>query len=175
MKTILTLVVGLAAVAACSGSETGTGSATSTGSGASGCLDYADAKTGVSFKDDVIPIFQLSCNFSACHSSTSSSPQEGLMLGLGNADPMTDEEIKAVHDGLVGVDSNRSSLPLVTAGDAGQSWLLAKVSYSSFATCETVTNACSAKGCGMRMPQQPLEADAIATIAGWIREGAQNN
>ncbi|MBM4359106.1 MAG: hypothetical protein FJ096_13455 [Deltaproteobacteria bacterium] len=169
-------LLGVALVAACSGSETGGDATTSTGSGTpSGCLDYVDAKTGVSFKDDVIPIFQLSCNFSACHGSTSSSPQEGLALGLGNSDPMSDAEIKEVYDGLVGVDASRSSLPLVTKGDPGKSWLLAKVSYSSFASCDAVKNACSAKGCGSRMPQQPLEADAIATIAGWIKEGAENN
>ncbi len=169
-------LVGLVAVAAaCGSAETNSDTTASTGSGVSGCLDYADAKSDVSFKDDVIPIFQLSCNFNGCHNSSASSQQEGLALGLAHKEPMSADDIQAVYDGLVGVDAARSSLPLVTAGDPSQSWLLAKVSYSSFASCETIKNACSPKGCGSRMPNQPLEADAIATIAGWIKEGAANN
>lgn len=175
MKTIWIAAVALATLAACGSSETSNSSTTSTGSGSSGCLDYATAKTGVSFKSDVMPIFQRSCNFSACHSATSSSPQEGLALGLGVSDTMTDAEIGEVHAGIVNGAAERSSLPLVTPGEPTQSWLLAKVSYSSFASCQAIADECAPKGCGSRMPQQPLDQADIDTIAGWIKDGAKNN
>lgn len=178
MKTFWIAAIALAPFVACggSGSDTTTSSTTtSTGSGSAGCLDYATAKTGVSFKNDVVPIFQNSCNFSACHSSTSNSPQEDLALGLGKSDQMTDAEVKEVHDRIVNGTAERSSLPLVTAGEPGASWLLAKISYSSFAACQAIADECAPKGCGGRMPQQPLEADKIDIVAGWIKDGAPNN
>jgi len=169
--------VALAPIAACSGSDTNTDTTTSTGSAGAGCVEFASAKTNVSFKKDVVPVFQLSCNFSSCHSSESSSPQENLALGAPNGSAMTDEDIKAVHDAIVSGTSERSSLSMVEPGAPEKSWLLAKIAYSSFGACEAIKSTCAPEGCGTRMPlnSPALDPAAVDAIAGWIKEGALNN
>lgn len=182
MKTFwIAAAVTLAATGACGGSGSDTGTTTSTTSttsgGGNGCLDFASAKTGVSFKSDVMPIFQASCNFSACHSSDSSNPMEQLALGKGKSSTMTDAEITEVRDAIVGAGALRSTFALVEPGKPTESWLLLKTAYSSFSTCETVSTACTGDGCGSRMPSVggALTQDQIDTIAGWIADGAENN
>ena len=137
------------------------------------CVDYSSVSGEVSFADDVIPLLQQSCTiFGSCHVSGSANPAEGLELGLKNSDTMTDEEIDAVYNAIVDVDSKAAEMKLVKPGEPAASFLLAKCEYESFASCETV--ACSPKGCGQRMPLgAPMSDDRIDILRKWIKAGAQ--
>lgn len=175
MKYVWISAAAIATIAACGGSDD-TATSTTTGGG-SGCIDFASAPTGVSFAKDVIPIFQTSCNFGACHGSDSSSPQENLALGKGKGETMSASEITEIRDAIVGAASERSSLPMVTAGDPASSWLLLKMVYSNFGACQAIADTCEASGCGSRMPlnSPAIEQASIDAIAGWIKDGAKDN
>ena len=130
-----------------------------------------------SFKDDVMPIFALSCALStSCHQSPNG--KENLSLGpsqsMGAPDQAT---LDAVHAGLVGAASVRSSLPLVDPGNPAGSWLLAKLEYEGdeYGTCDASTQC--GDQCGDRMPQNgsKMERERIDVIAAWIASGAPNN
>jgi hypothetical protein len=169
------LVVAAFPVTAC-GSDKGDATSSNTTSG--GCVDYTMVSGSVSFKDDDIPIFPRACAFSACHDSSSASPQEDLPLATpANDGPMTAEQITAVHDALVDSDSVRSSLKMVAPGDPGASWLQAKLEFANFSDCAAIRSTCAPKGCGVRMPQNSpaLEASEREIIAQWIKAGAKND
>lgn len=139
-----------------------------------GCVDYSAVSGSPSFATDVMPIFQVSCNFSSCHGSNAVSPQEDLSLGPPVTDTATQEQIDAVHAGIVGQASSESSLNLVTAGSPAASYLMVKVEYEDIAGgCST--NGCTT-GCGTSMPpSDPLQASAVTTLRQWIASGAPNN
>lgn len=165
-KLIVLLTSGalLLGAAACSDDETSSGA----------CIDYSAVSGSPSFANDVMPIFQQSCNFSSCHSSAIPSPQEDLALGPENGIQVTQADLDAVHGAIVGAASVRSSMNLVTAGDPANSWLLAKVEYepADLGTCAVCTPPC-----GDRMPvSSPALSDAaLNTLRAWIKDGAQNN
>ncbi len=177
MNKFLIAALALAPLAACGDATDTSATSATTGSSGSGCLDFATAKSGASFKSDVMPIFQRSCNFSACHNSEASTPQEGLGLGAPNGITQTDDELKAVRDAIVGATSERSSLAMVEAGSPETSWLMAKIAYSKFTACAAISDTCAPAGCGTRMPlnSPALDAADVDTIAGWIKDGALNN
>ncbi len=165
------------------------GNATGGADGAhASCVDYASKGTAAaSFSHDVLPIFQRSCNFRNCHGSDPTySPAEGLDLGKGmlcadplnspcSADPMSSGDIAKVEERLVHAPSHRSALELVTPGDPGASWLMAKLDYESFNDCARVKSQCKPKGCGQPMPMNSpvLDQAERAAIAGWIKGGAK--
>lgn len=179
LSTALALVAALAA--ACSEGTDDSTSTTATG----GCVDYGDGSlfTGpVSFANDVMPVFQVSCNFGACHSSEAINPQEGLALGppcggaFDGACPRepTQSEIDAAHAAVVGVDAVRAAMPLVEPANPAQSFLMVKLEYSDFDACPSLD--CGSLGCGVRMPQgASLDAPRLAVVRTWIRDGAANN
>lgn len=177
MRNILFAVVSLGAITGCGNADTATATGSSSSSGGDTCADYGTAKAGASFKDDVIPVFQLSCNFSSCHNAESPSPQGKLALGLQKGNTMTADDIKTVYDRIVGGISDRSSLAMVEPGAPEKSWLVAKISYADFGACPAVSDTCGPQGCGGRMPlnSPALSATALDAIAGWVKDGAKNN
>jgi len=136
------------------------------------CRDYANVSASPSFATEVMPVFAISCALSAsCHQAPNGA--ESPKLGPAMSTTPSQADIDAVHAELVGAASQSSSLPLVAAGDPAGSWLLAKLTFDDFASCEEQTQ-CDA--CGDRMPpSSSLEQDRIDIIAAWIKDGAQNN
>jgi hypothetical protein len=135
----------------------------------------------VSFETDVLPIFRLSCGLSSsCHGSLTSS-QADLYLGPKNsaADP-TAAERTAIITGLVGVASKTApSMPLVTAGDASQSFLVHKLddTHNTLGlTCTAQPGAKSNEPCGDLMPQgTQMAACRRDIVRDWVQQGAQDN
>jgi hypothetical protein len=191
MRVLLLFAV-LCTITGCSDDETEAG----------GCYDYSTVDKlacgggPCSLAVDVMPIFQLSCNLSnACHSNRVMNPAgEGLRLGPPKEDPTTkmpivptQEELDEVHATIVNGESVRSTQVVVAPGDAGHSWLMAKLDYPdmknwgqpSAPVCEESFTACdsTSKGCGVSMPyiSLALEEERLVKIRAWIADGAQNN
>jgi hypothetical protein len=157
-----------------------------------GCVDYAAVSGAPSFADDLMPIMQRSCNLSnACHTNRTTAPAgEGLQLGPPLTEMMmpvvpTQMELDDVHACITGgCDPVRSTVPFVTAGDPGASWMMQKLEYcldtdttctKKFSSCSAVQ--CTAKGCGSSMPYtspQLVQAERDL-FAAWIKSGAPNN
>ncbi len=143
------------------------------------CIEFSSVTNTVSFSKNVIPIFQSSCNFSACHDGSLNQPQEGLDLGINKetGGMMTAAQITAVHDSIVGKSAKRSTLHIVEPGSPEKSWLIAKVTYDDFAICPSISKSCTAKGCGNREPENspPLDQNSINTLVAWVKGGAKND
>lgn len=143
---------------------------------ASTCASFESVTGSPSFAFDVMPVFQLSCNFSPCHDAMSSNPAEGLVLGPRSGEAASQPAIDAVHAGLVGVDATRADEKLVVAGSPEQSFLIGKLHYRD----DPSFNRCGfdCEDCGTLMPQgnlEPMDAARIELIAAWIQSGALNN
>ena len=155
----------LAVLAACSNGN----DASVDGGGPAVCTPYTvpagtDLKNPtVSFENDVMPIFKLSCAFSSCHGAAVGRNQ-GVFLGQDKA---------RVHQNLINTKAQVSSLSYVVPGDPAQSFLMHKVDGDQ---C-TLKDTCTGGKCGDSMPQggglmSVANRDAIRR---WIAQGAPNN
>lgn len=118
----------------------------------------------VSFATDVAPIFRQSCAFSTCHGA-SSGPANGAYLG---------SDLARVHAGLVDkASSELPTMPLVTAGDPRQSYLMRKLDGSQ---C-LLDAECKGGSCADTMPRggQPLPVETRDVVRRWIAQGAKND
>jgi hypothetical protein len=161
--------------------------------GAMGCSSSSPAPgpscatATVSFKSDVIPVFQQSCTLSmVCHGQMNNSAEESLYLGenMGTTDP------NAVYNMLVGVKAKEiPSMNLVTAGDLENSFLWHKVNDSMTtlnadplaSQCAMATAKCTdcnmSQPCGATMPYlgAALDPKFACTLQNWIEGGAKND
>ena len=152
-----------------------------TGDGATGC-----GAAAVSFKSDVIPVFQMSCTLtSVCHGQMGNVGEESLYLGENQG--ATDAN--AVYGMLVGVAAKEDpSMPLVTANSTDNSYLYHKLlgdQNTLAASCMKAASMCSPdcnpqQPCGGLMPYSGELLSAtdpafLCTIKTWIDTGAQNN
>ena len=140
------------------------------------CASYDHVSGDPSFAADVMPVFQLSCTFSSCHSSLSPNPAQGLALGPPSGQAVDEATLEAVHAGLVGVDATQANEKLVVAGSPEDSFLMAKLHYGDDATFAACGVSCTA--CGTLMPQgnlEPMDQARRDTIAAWIKSGAAND
>jgi hypothetical protein len=174
--TSTSIVLAASLVTAACGGDDESGSGGGGGGTSETCSDFSNASGSPSFKDDVMPVFSLSCALSAsCHAAPTG--MEGLVLGQPNAMGPPDQTlIDNVHANLVGTASTESSLPRVEAGNPGGSWLMLKVGY----TLEELTSTCDTgctDDCGDPMPPPGggLDAERRDIIAAWIASGAPNN
>ena len=126
----------------------------------------------VSLRNDVLPIFRLSCGLSsACHQLPASQTGRiylGSSMGTGNSDAAM------VRDAIVNSPSfDLSSMALVKPGDPSNSFLMHKLDGDQ---C-MFENQCTTQSCGLSMPQNStlLEEDRRDTIRRWISQGARNN
>ncbi len=120
----------------------------------------------ISFRGDVTPIFRVSCGFTTCHGSPTSTR---VFLG---SDATSDASV--IRHGLVGVNSNAlPTMPLVTAGDPKTSFLQHKIDGDICALAAQCTDA----DCGSTMPEgKPLiTVSDRDTIRRWIAQGAGDN
>lgn len=120
------------------------------------------ARTEVSLRSDVIPIFQASCaTAGTCHGAPS-----GIEIYLAvDASKASD-----LRKRTVGVASEElSSMPYVTAGDPTRSYLMHKLDG------DQGTLQCTGSiGCGDQMPREapPLDGASRDRIRAWIAQGA---
>ncbi len=195
MHRTLAILSSLAAVVSAIGA---TGCSSSSSSGApSGTMGAScDTTAPVSFKTNVLPVFQMSCTLSnECHGQMNNAPEESLYLGENSSVSATDPN--AVYMGLVGVASKENpSMPLIKANSLDNSFLWQKVavigmdpgpSASLLAGCSAapapLCSDCSPSApCGVYMPYQgePLTINAQGAalqcaLQSWIVQGAQNN
>jgi hypothetical protein len=194
MHRTLAILSSLAAVVSAIGA---TGCSSSSPAPAGGTGATCDTTVAVSFKTDVLPVFQMSCTLSnECHGQMNNAPEESLYLGENSSVSATDPN--AVYNGLVNVAAKENpSMPLITAGSLDNSFLWQKVavigttdpgpSASLLAGCTAApAPQCSdcngSTPCGVLMPYQgePLSintqgAALQCALQSWIVQGAKNN
>jgi hypothetical protein len=186
MQRNMTILASLAVVAAFAGAI-GCSSSSPNGTGSSG----SNTSTPVSFKTDIIPIFQQSCTLSMeCHGQPNNAGELNLYLGLNpNTGPNTAATIMMAYQALVGVNSVEDpAMPLVKPMDTTNSYILYKLNGTQNSTAsvssECAKNLCgssdctAATPCGALMPDtaaMPIAMDEIQTITDWISQGAPNN
>ncbi len=165
------------------GDSTGTGGTGGGGTcgqlGKDGCFDASCVKAGPtrSFKNDVLPIFELSCSLSAsCHGNPS-SPTTGLgyQVYLGEVNPKTTpSDVNKILGLIVGKASpTATNLNIVEPGKPEASFLMMKMDGAI--ACSSAT--CAFNNCGTVMPQgsMPLPLDTRNIVRDWIKQGASNN
>jgi len=143
-----------------------------------------DPTAPVSFKTDVLPVFQKSCTLSSvCHGQMNNAAEESLYLGENSG--VADTDPNAVYAQLVGVDAKEiPSMKLVAAGDIDNSFVWHKMNNTQdtlASECSKATMMCSdctsSTPCGGLMPYlgSVVEPDFLCTIQGWISQGAKND
>ncbi|MEZ4298457.1 MAG: hypothetical protein R3B70_26130 [Polyangiaceae bacterium] len=170
------------------GGAGGTGGGTGTLGGAGGagggeepvCFDYASfdgSQPAVSFKDEVLPVFQRSCGVStSCHGDINQPNENRPYLGPNKNTVATADQIAAIFAAIVDVQSfYEPGMNLVKTGDPENSFLMHKLD----GTLECTLLSCApSKDCGSLMPQgssNPLDIAERDAIRRWIAQGAQNN
>jgi hypothetical protein len=124
----------------------------------------------VSFKTDVMVIFNDNCGSSTCHGTTM-SPSGALFLGALSA---TGGDASAVYAALVGPKSGELlSMPFVTPGDPSKSYLMHKVDGDQ---CHFDAE-CVGQSCLAAMPNggQTMPVSRRDTVRRWIAQGAKDN
>jgi hypothetical protein len=196
MHRNLSILTSLAIVVSASGSI---GCSSSTGSSAGSGSSSGSGMPTVSFKTDVMPLFQAGCTLSMeCHGQTGNPGEENLYLGVNQpgttGEPVDSMVAAMVYAGLVGVASVEApSVDLVAkGGDTANSYLLQKLigdqntmfasQCSSAATpCSAISANCTASTpCGVFMPSggelwSTSNPTGLQTITDWISQGAMNN
>jgi len=192
--------VSAAALLACSSSDNSDGGPPSQGCGDLSAVPAPAAP--ISFKNDLMPIFGLSCIASSCHDKNAA--KAGLVLGdltactnpMGCFDssakwgytfsgPLDPALLSQVYGNLYNVASKTAPAVLrVKPGDPQNSFLMDKISNtqdSKGLTCQNTSPTTGGGPCGTFMPQSAgadlcddSPAKGIA-IAQWILAGAPNN
>jgi hypothetical protein len=124
-----------------------------------------------SFRRDVVPLFDASCAFAACHSPDSYIP---LTLGPSTLASTSPEH---VYRALTASSPYVYAVPLVVPGYPERSLLYRKL------TGDFGGLACNGPGfgCGSQMPRPryppvpPVSEAQIAAVADWITAGAPDN
>jgi hypothetical protein len=160
---------------------------------AAGCSSSSPAPAGcqqatVSFKNDVMPVFQQSCTITGvCHGQMNNAAEEDLFLGEHTTDTAAD--ISATYMGLINMKAKEiPSMNLVTPGDLENSFLWHKVhdtmdvlTSSLGSQCTLAMSKCGdcnpTMPCGSTMPYNggAIDPGFECTIQNWIMGGAQNN
>jgi hypothetical protein len=163
-------VLALAAVVACSGSDSPNGG----DGGSSGqCVAYqlpsgTDLKNPqVSFALQVIPIFQKNCSYGSCHGS-----QQFPILGdFGGNDADVGTDPNAIKKNLVNVPSQiHKSMLIVKPGDPTNSFLMRTMDGDH---C-LLSADCKNNDCGAQMPNDRpvLSEEERMFVRRWIAQGA---
>lgn len=139
-------------------------------------LELGTGEGAVSFEQDLMPFFSVTCAFGGCHDGL--SRLAGLYLGPNFTDPVADEATRReVHASLLAPASTTRDLPRVTPFEPARSFLVLKINgcqnHANLSCNGTAANA----PCGARMPalSDPLPAASRSLIARWIAAGAPEN
>jgi hypothetical protein len=141
------------------------------------CFNYATF-TGttpvVTFKADVLPIFQTSCSIgSSCHGTMTGSVGM-VFLGPPIADMATQADIDAIFTQAVGASSSKlTSMKIVEAGKPENSFLMYKMDGDL--TCADAS--CTGATCGVAMPfgSPKVGETQLNTVRSWIAQGAKKD
>jgi hypothetical protein len=200
MHRNLSILASLAVIVSGSGAI-GCSSSSSGGGGGGGSGSGSGSGGAVSFKTDVMPIFQRSCTLVTCHGSENdnnpSPPQEGLLLGDNTPGSTTGLPVVAataamVYQGLVNVASVEDpKVLLIKPSDTADSYLIQKLNgnLSAYLTdcaaapmscTQTQANCSSTAPCGIEMPSgasawPTTDMADLATVTDWVSQGALNN
>ncbi len=172
------------------GDGTGTASSSSTGEPTdpcavppAACFDaatcYATPPTGVSLREDLVPLMVRSCGLAtACHGDPSSPrTDEGYQPYLGNKASEGESDVPAIHAAIVGVEAwGDPTKDVVTPGDWQQSYFMNKLD-GALDQCGDL-DCPGPDGCGVLMPKglkNPLPVAERNLFRAWIAEGAQDN
>jgi hypothetical protein len=137
-----------------------------------------DLTTPVSFKTDVVPIFQMSCSLSSsCHSEKVGGPS---LVYLGGS-LMVPPDPTGIMKATVNVKSiELPTMNYVTPSDLENSYLMHKMDgdLCQFTTCSNNP----VPMCGVVMPMAGCALEAVNggpsprdVVRRWIAQGAQNN
>lgn len=155
----------IAASVACSSKDSPSCSAYSPPSG----TDLQNPK--VSFKSDVLPIFQNSCAFSDCHADRG-DPRRAFLGEPKTAGLPTDPN--EVYAGIVNkAPQDLPTMNYVTPGDTENSFLMHKMNGDQ---C-LFNSKCTGGDCGTSMPYNNpmLDESTRLVVFRWITQGAANN
>lgn len=138
------------------------------------CYDYANftsATPVVTFKANVLPIFQKSCNSAPCHGADT-PPAGQPYLGPTSGSATTGQIDKFRAQNVNVASAKASSMMLIDPDNPEASFLMHKVDNTL--TCSDVDCGDS---CGAAMPigTAPLSLEERDTIRRWIAQGAKNN
>ena len=128
----------------------------------------------VSFADDLVPFFAVTCAFYGCHNEK--SRLAGLFLGLNFMDGTPDAAMqREIWDSLLAPATTTTDMPRVTPFEPGQSFLMLKIQGCQNAVGLTCHDKTEGSPCGMRMPaaSDPLPAGRRSMLARWIADGAR--
>ena len=176
----------------------GTGGGTGGGAPATCDVDFTDLASApaVSFRNDVMPIFGLSCTASTqCHGSTAIRPKAGLFLGPTcqydtttmtcpyTMTPLTDEIVNMVHTNLLMASLTAPAVQRVVPGNPGSSFIIHKTAdiHETQGFACTMQDSTATTPCGNEMPPSAtlcLQNNGqvrFDRLAKWILDGAQNN
>ncbi len=179
--------VGLAAIGGFLSSSAGCSDDTGTGGsdpcaneiGADQCFQQACVTplTGtISFKTDVLPLFEQSCALSSsCHGNNQSpTGPSGYQPYLGEVNPeTTPSDVDLIMATIVSQKSPTSALSIVEPGHPETSFLMHKMDGD--VDCPDL--GCTGGDCGDTMPQgsTPMAREARDKVRAWIQQGAKNN
>ena len=195
-SVLLTSVLAAGALGATSMTAVGCGDGGSGGSGGSGgdggdggsggspsaaCFDYTKidlTAPAVSFKTDVLPIFQRSCGLTTgCHGDPLSPNENRPYLGPKMSVTATDDDVAKIRADIVDVVSFfELGMDIVEPGDPERSFLMHKMDFTL--KCEKVLSCTKSKDCGVAMPQgndEPLDIEERNLVRRWIAQGALDN
>jgi hypothetical protein len=116
----------------------------------------------ISFRADVMPVFEKACAFTSCHGSAQAA--NGIFLGKSDPD--------GVFSRMVEQRSIRyPEQTFVVPGDPTKSFLVKKLEPKS------CNRDCQAGACGEPMPKSnpALAAESRLKVARWIAQGAKND
>ena len=137
------------------------------------CVAYmstADMTTPiVSFKTDVMPVFEGNCASASCH-GIADSPKGNLFLG---AELAMGSDSEAVYANLAATSGQLPTAKFVTAHDPTTSYLMHKLDGDQ---CQ-FESSCVGNDCLQSMPfgDMLLSDDMRDTVRRWIAQGAADN
>jgi hypothetical protein len=177
MRTLRALLCGLALVS-CSEAETDSGG---------GIAERCDAlyagfkpKGDPSFKDDVLPLFQVNCALSLCHSGKAEGIQADLWLGPKKDEEPSEADVELVYRSLIDVESLAvPGIALVRPERPRDSFLMLKLdNCHNHPNLQCALDEDTLGGpCGAVMPVlvPQLSKEDRATVRSWIAQGAKLN